>query len=99
MSRIKDVHPKVEFILQHYPVARNDDKFLIKMVYSMCYGIDCRTPFGSVLDMKDLPSFESIRRARQKIQEMNPELRGTKEVEDIRLAEQEDYIEYAKEGA
>lgn len=99
MSRVREVTPKVKAILNNYPMTRSDDKLLIKMVYSMYYGIDCRTPFGAVLDRKDLPSFESIRRARQKLQEMDEGLRGTPEIEAIRLQEQEDYIEFAKEGA
>ena len=99
MSRVREVTPKVKVILNNYPQTRSDDKMLIKMVYSMYYGIDCRTPFGAVLDRKDLPSFESIRRARQKLQEMDEGLRGTPEIEAIRLQEQEDYIEFAREGA
>ena len=99
MSRIKEVTPKVKVILNNYPLTRSDDKELIKMVYTMYYGIDCRTPFGSVLDRKDLPSFESIRRARQKLQEVNEDLRGTPEIEAIRMQEQEEYLKFAREGA
>jgi len=98
MSRVREVTPKVEYMLQHFPLTRSNDKSLIRMVYSMYYGVDYDTPFGEVMRRQDLPSFESIRRARQKLQEMNEDLRGTRESEIKRMAEQEEYLEYAREG-
>lgn len=42
-----------------------------------------------------LPSFEGMRRARQKIQEKNPELKDT-ETEYYRAKEEEKYLEFAR---
>ena len=50
-----------------------------------------------MLDRNDLPSFESIRRARQKLQSEWEYLRADKPVEDIRIAKQEEFLEYARE--
>ena len=42
-----------------------------------------------------LPYFESVRRTRPKLQNKYPELRPSKEVQDARRQEEEDYREYA----
>ena len=49
------------------------------------------------MENTELPSFESIRRCRQKIQEEHPEYRAVKPVEDVRIKKQEEYIEYSRE--
>ncbi len=97
MTKLKTIHQMVEEILRDYPGARDDDRELIKALYGKYYGIDYYKPWGSVIKNKSLPSFESIRRCRQKIQEHNEDLRGSKKAEDARLEKQEEYIEYAKE--
>lgn len=97
MSRLTTIAQMVESILEQYPGTRDDDRELIQVLYGKYYGVDYYQPFGSVLRRKDLPSFESIRRTRQKIQEQNESLRGTKETEKKRLEAQEDHIEFARE--
>lgn len=82
--------------LEHYPETRSSDRSLILHVYSQFYGVFSE-PFFKVLDRSDLPSFESIRRTRQKIQAEVEELRAVPDVEDIRIAKQEEYIEYSQE--
>lgn len=99
MSRIKEVTPNVRKVMTDFPISREDDRFLIYAVYVRCYGVRPDASFKEVMKRLDLPSFESIRRARQKIQETDESLRGSKESEDIRLAMQEEYLEYAREGA
>ena len=95
MSRVREVTPKVLDILRKYPGVRGDDRMLLVKVYQ-AYGADITAPFYYIVADPDLPSFESIRRARQKIQENCEELRADKAVEDVRIAKQEEYIEYAK---
>ena len=97
MSRVREVTPKVFDVLQSYPETRGDDKELVLKVYMKYYGVTPLTPFKSVMKNKKLPSFESIRRARQKIQNYCEDLRADDPVESIRIAEQEDYIEYSRE--
>ena len=96
MSRVRDVTPKVIDILKRDPEARKDDKLLFLQVYQS-YGADVTAPFWMVLMDKRLPSFESIRRARQKVQQYCEDLRAEEPVESIRIAEQEDYIDYSRE--
>ena len=99
MTELKTIQQKVEDILRQYPGTRNDDRELIQVYYGKYEGIDYYTPFGAVIKNKKLPSFESIRRCRQKVQELNEDLRGDKQTEQRRLDAQIDYIEYSQEGA
>ena len=91
--------PKVMEMLKEHPATRSNDRLLIREIYTRCYGVNPYAPFGEVVMRNDLPSFESIRRARQKVQEYCEDLRAEEPVESIRIAEQEEYLEYAREGA
>lgn len=99
MTELKTIQQKVEEILRQYPGTRSDDRELIQVYYGKYHNIDYYTPFGAVIKNKKLPSFESIRRCRQKVQELNEDLRGDKYTEQRRLDAQVDYIEYSQEGA
>ena len=99
MSRVREVTPKVIEMLKEHPATRSNDRLLIREIYTKCYGVTPYAPFGEVVMRNDLPSFESIRRARQKVQEYCEDLRAEEPVESIRIAEQEEYLEYAREGA
>lgn len=97
MSRVREVTPKVFDTLKTYPETRSDDKELLLKVYTKYYHVFLAEPFYKVMRRKDLPSMESIRRARQRIQEYYPDLRASEPAESIRIAEQEDYINYSRE--
>ena len=99
MSRVREVTPKVIEMLKEHPATRSNDRLLIREIYTRCYGVNPYAPFGEVVMRNDLPSFESIRRARQKVQEYCEDLRAEEPTESIRIAEQEEYLEYAREGA
>ena len=84
----------VEFMLRNHPDARDDDFRL--------YGWVCKALNPEVMDLKfkqvlwqraqlDLPSYETIRRTRQKLQHDNPELRG--KLYAKRQEKQSEYIE------
>lgn len=98
MSRVREVTPKVLQMLKEHPATRSNDRLLIREIYTKCYGVNPYAPFGEVVMRNDLPSFESIRRARQKVQEYCEDLRAEEPTESIRIAEQEEYLEYAREG-
>ena len=98
MSRVREVTPKVIEMLKEHPATRSNDRLLIREIYTKCYGVNPYAPFGEVVMRNDLPSFESIRRARQKVQEYCENLRAEEPTESIRIAEQEDYLEYSREG-
>lgn len=78
-----------------HPETRSSDRELISVIYSDFYGV-FNQPFYKVMDRTDLPSFESIRRSRQKIQAEDEELRAKPEIEEARIAQQEDYIAFAR---
>ena len=97
MSRVREVTPKVVEMLKDHPETRGNDRLLIRMIYTDCYGVNPYAPFGEVVMRTDLPTFESIRRARQRVQEYCEDLRAAEPIESYRIAEQEDYLEYARE--
>ena len=97
MSRVRDVAPKVRSIMELYPKTRSNDRLLIREVYTKCYSVNFWSSFGEVLGRDDLPSFESIRRARQRIQSLYPELRADAETEALREAEEAEYRNFAQE--
>ena len=95
---MKDYHTKVRQILSDIPATRDDDMllygaFLAKYSYvamdETFYHV-CRTARA-----RKLPSYESISRARRKIQEQMPSLRGT--MRRRRLQEEEEYHTYYSE--
>lgn len=101
MSKIKTIEDKVRYVLEKYPQTRGDDFQLVGSVWIAGYGLNPSIPWASVFgDHKELglPSWGSITRARRKLQEKHPELRADKEVEEIRMNEQAEYIGYALEA-
>ena len=95
-KRMQSITQMVWHCLESYPETRSSDRELILQIYSEFYGV-FNQPFFKVLDRNDLPSFESIRRARQKLQSEWEYLRADDPVEDARIAKQEEFLEYAKE--
>lgn len=97
MKDIKEVSKVVEHILKHNEDSRNSDNELYAWV-SLYYNQDVmRIPFTEVLrNQKSLgiPKFETVRRARQKIQSGNPELRAKKSVEDMRYENWKAVMDY-----
>ena len=82
IKKMKEIKPRVEFLLRNYPTLRDDDNQLIANIYfqeaggsevlSKMSAIDFIGLFAS----GKLTNFESIRRVRAKLQEEKPELRG-----------------------
>lgn len=93
-EELKTIEQKVLYELEKFPITRNSDKMLVTMVYMDFYNMTSETPFVDVMSSK-LPNYESISRARRKIQETREDLRGDNEVEVERINNQEAYIEYA----
>lgn len=72
--------------------TRDSDKKLIWFIWSDL-GFVALNDFSSTIDyvmFMKAPSFESIRRCRQKLQEKYPELRGTKTVQKARAEKAEE---------
>ena len=90
MNRLKEVKKQVECILQKYPAARDNDKLLVVYVLSEFYKI------RFIVDIlkPNVPTPESIRRARQKIQ-AEGKYPSSNRTQKIRAEVQEVYKEFA----
>ena len=97
--RLFEIKSLVKDILEDNEKARNSDNILYAQI---CYTIKpsvAQIPFGEVmvnLDRYGLPPFESVRRARQKLQAERPDLRPCDEVELFRAENETAYKEFAK---
>lgn len=88
----------VEEILRKDELARKDDCYLILEVVRRMYPFEVGKTFADVMfnaKSKGI-SFESITRARRKVQQDYPELADEK-VTEIRKEETQEYVDYATE--
>ena len=91
-----DLTEIVRKVLTNYKDARDDDFHLIGYVYREINPSVMDMPFRTVMwhhanSKLNLPSFETIRRTRQKLQHDYPELRG--ECYEKRINKQPEYID------
>ena len=92
--KFETVQDNVEYLLKTDKKTKDSDKLLyVKIVDIMCPGIVDK-PFREVM-LSDIPSYETVRRCRQKLQEKQPWLKGSERVHDYRAANEEDYRNYA----
>ena len=98
IARLKNLEKTVEEILRTDKLAQKDDCYLILEVIRKIYPFEVGKTFARVMfDAKSKGiSFESITRARRKLQKKYPELKD-EETAEIRDKEQQEYIEYSKE--
>lgn len=99
MNKLYKVEDIVYQVLQEVPEARKDDFVLVAEVYNKIQPLICNVSFNQVmLAHKELglPYFESITRARRRLQNIFEELKPEQEVQDARLEEQLVYREYAR---
>ena len=89
----------VEDVLRNDPYSRKDDCYLIlRTIQKMYPGLAAELFVNVMLNAKNLGiSFESITRARRKVQRNYPELCDT-ETESARQIEQLEYMQYANEN-
>lgn len=76
---MKNIYNTVVDILTTEPRTRNSDHLLVEAYYARM-GVDIGAPWFVINRDYNLPSYESIGRARRKAQEKNPELVGTDDV-------------------
>lgn len=103
MTDLKHTTALVKAILEVDTQSRNSDSFLYFRVLEIIgkrKGIDINemsVPYF-LLNMSgtEFPPFESVRRARQKVQEHYPELRPISAIADFRALNEEGYREYAR---
>lgn len=98
MRKKGEVKDYVYNILKEIPEARNSDENLYLRVCMAINPNAVQQPFWHVMMNRngyDLPPFESIRRARQKLQSTFPELAGSPEVEEYRSRMEEEIREWS----
>ena len=98
MTTLKRLEDKVRVVLSVHPEARDDDRLLALRIWSDFYGIGSWTPISEVLANDNIPSLESIGRVRRKVQELEPELRGTKRAQKRRKDYEQTVRDYVKEA-
>ena len=77
---------EVEILLLLYPETRDNDNLLIARYLEHKFGV---TDTFEIAKRFKANVYESVRRARQKVMEENPNLRPSKEVYDKRLEKEE----------
>ena len=100
MKNIKRTNELVQRILLDYPDSRGSDDTLYKYVVEAINPDAAGMPFCHVLLNRNeygLPPYESVRRSRQKIQEMYPMLRASKEVEEARAENEQAVRDYVSD--
>lgn len=100
MTKLKTTQEKVRAVLTSHPEARDNDMKLYLYVCDYCVPAVGTMPFEAVMAQYrslGIPCFESVRRARQKLQARYPELSGTIRVRKLRAAQEKRYRQYAKE--
>lgn len=100
MKNIKRTSELVQRILLDYPESRGSDDTLYRYVVEAINPDAADMPFCQVLLNRNeygLPPYESVRRSRQKIQEMYPMLRASKEVEEARAENEREVRGYVSD--
>ena len=95
MMKIDSVKDLVYMTLRAEPATRNSDRALIYSIYKK-FGVNAGESFEDVLFNEDLPSFETIRRARQKAQADFPNLRADEAVEAFRAERESEFRDFAR---
>ena len=91
MNKKKYLYDEIMCILKENPATRSSDKRLIWVLFERRIGaVESREVMYSH-EFLNLPAFESITRARRKVQEHHPELKATRIVTKARKEAQKDW--------
>lgn len=106
MARLKDIKKIVLAILEENHQARSNDNLLYLLVLRHFakgreLGLDNMAvpQFLMLRSTLGLPCFESVRRARQKLQAEHPDLGACEAVQDFRAINETEYREFSQGGA
>lgn len=94
IEELRTIDGKVNYILLKHHDARDSDRVLLKEYVRLFVPEIYAIPFYDAVIDERYPNTESLRRARQKLQQTFPELRGSKWAEDIRAENEEVYKDY-----
>lgn len=98
MNELKKIRDIVKAILLNDEQARNSDAYLYTQVVQYVAPHLYTKPFHMAMTAPGMPSYESVRRTRQKIQEKFPDLQATEVVKEKREERIDDYLELALFG-
>lgn len=98
---MKHIEGKVKRILTEHPDSRSND-FVLYAHYITTYHADLKNA-GLIFALTHaaalgMPNYESITRARRKLQSLHPELNPTGGEKERRAKREKMFREYAKEG-
>ena len=97
--KIKECKAIVQKVLEDIPETRGSDNILIVEVLRFIDPSVIERPFKEVVPLCHIngrfPTFETIRRTRQKIQEQNPYLRPVDEIESKRAYQEQKFFDFA----
>jgi hypothetical protein len=96
MDNLKNLSKQVLYELEKKPITRSSDRWLIVELYMDFYHLDWAESWAEVVMDASLPPFESIRRARQKVQEIREDLRADAPVEEERINKQVEFLNFAE---
>ena len=97
--KVNEVEKMVKYVMINKPETRNDDFLLIYEVAKLIYPNVKYYSFEKVMKehkMFGVPVFESVTRARRKLQAEYEELRSSKQIERARKEKESEYVEYSK---
>ena len=92
---MKNYYDEVKRILTKWPQSQDDDALLYAIFLAEGKHVGSTETFYKVMSTakaRNLPSYESVTRARRKVQEMEPSLRGKRH--KIRQEEEQAYHDY-----
>ena len=95
MNDLKKINDIVNTILLNDEQARNSDAYLFTQVVQYVSPFLYSMPFCAAMTDPNMPSYESVSRARRKLQEKNPELQATVAVKEKREENIDEYLKYA----
>lgn len=99
MDNLNTIYDIVKVILIQDEAARSSDDYLYHQVCLRINKDILSLPFGHVLtnfNTYNVPCYESVGRARRKVQAQYPELKANKKVQEYRLENEVAYEEFAR---
>ena len=102
MNKLRNLTELVKMILEQQPETRSSDNLLYVEVLARCAGQNVlNMPVWAFYQNQrewKLPSIETVGRCRRKIQQENPCLRATPDVQNFRHEKEAQFREFAVKG-
>ncbi len=98
-NKVRQTAELVKDLMENDKKAREDDFYLYGEVIKL-FGVSTRCHLNTIfryIRQKRIPPFETVNRARRRIQELYPELRANDFVESARLDKSEQYIDFIQD--